>query len=212
MMKLYGFDLSTPSNKVRLCANAIGCACDYVRLDLPGGDLKSPDHLARHPAGKVPVIEDDGFVLFESDAINRYLCRKHDAGLYPSGAKEQAHVDQWCDFSTIHVGGAMGRVFTNFFIAPRFGMEVDQGSLDFGRAMLDRFLPIVDRQLEDNNHLAGEALSIADMSLLAIIDPAEVIELDLAQYPALNVWRERLRSQSFYTAMHKAYGESLMAA
>ena len=212
MIKLYGFDLSTPSNKVRLCANAIGCAYDYVQLDLPGGDLQTPVHMARHPAGKVPVIEDDGFVLFESDAINKYLCRKHNSDLYPNGLKEQAQVDQWCDFAAIHVGGAMGRVFTNFFIAPRFGMEVDQGSLDFGRAMLDRFLPIVDRQLENSEHMAGAALSIADLSLLAIIDPAETIELDLTRYPALDAWRQRLRTEPFYTAMHKAYGESLMAA
>ena len=83
MAKLYGFDLSTPTNKIRFCANLIGIDLKSIPIDLGKGDNQTDEYLSMHPAGKVPVLDDDGFVLFESNAIMKYLCRKHDSDLYP---------------------------------------------------------------------------------------------------------------------------------
>lgn len=212
MLTIYGFDFSSPANMVRMCANAVGVEYQYVQLDPFKGEHKSDEHLARHPAGKVPAIDDDGFTLFESTAIMKYLCRKAGSDCYPEDVVRQAVIDQWCGFVSIHVFMAMGRVTFNRMVAPKLGVEVDQGSLADGLRFLGQFLPVIEQQLEKSRYLAGDDFSIADICLLAILDPAEVVELDLTPYPKLIAWRDDLRGQPFYRGVHDFYGESLAAA
>ena len=82
-MKIYGTYLSAPANKVRLTASALGLDVEYHNLDLTKGEHKSPEYLEVNPLGKVPAIDDDGFYLFESNAICRYMANKSDSDLYP---------------------------------------------------------------------------------------------------------------------------------
>ncbi len=212
MLKVYGFDISSPSNKVRMCANALGLDYDYVRLDLPAGEHRAAAHLARHPAGKVPVIDDDGFMLFESDAITKYLSRKAGSDYYPSEPVEQALVDQWCNFASMHLHIHIGKVFFNKVIAPRMGLDADAAAASEARGFIDQFLPVFEGQLAKTAYLAGDRMTVADFCLLAVLDPAEAIELDLAQYPKLQAWREGLRAQPFYQRVHRFFGETMMAA
>ena len=64
MLKIYGADLSAPANKVRMTANALGIEYEYIRVSIRDGENRTEEYLKMHPAGKVPVIDDDGFVLF----------------------------------------------------------------------------------------------------------------------------------------------------
>ena len=73
MLRIHGNTLSAPCNKVRYTCNLLEVAYEWIERDFRTGELRSPAYLALHPAGKVPVIEDDGFILFESEAICRYL-------------------------------------------------------------------------------------------------------------------------------------------
>jgi len=211
MLKIYGSDLSGPSNKVRLVANALGLEYEYRRVDLRDGENKTEDYLRLHPAGKVPVIDDGGFVLFESNAIIKYLASKAGSPLYPQETNKQAIVDQWIDFSSHHIGTAMGRVLFNRLFAPFLKLEVDEHSLSDGLSFLDRFLPVVERQLQANPFLAGNEFTLADLNLLAILDPAEVVGIDLSAYASLSKWRKGLREESFYTKCHKSYEEAVNA-
>ncbi len=208
MAKLYRFDLSTPANKVRFCANLIGIDLESVPINLGKGDNQTDEYLSMHPAGKVPVLDDDGFVLYESNAIMKYLCRKHDSDLYPQGTQKQALVDQWCDFVSAHVGDGYGRVVLNKIIANSSGMASDERSVN---DRLYRFLGVVEGQLGRTKFLAGDELTIADICLLSTIDPTEMLEIDLGNFPKLSAWREDLRSQDFYQKVHRFYGESMMA-
>lgn len=212
MLKIYGFDFSSPANKVRMCANALGLDYEYIRVDMLAGEHKSEKYLAINPAGKVPAIDDDGFTLFESNAIMRYLCDKADSSYYPKDPRKRAIVDQWCDFVSIHVYMALGRVVFNRIVAPEIGVEVDERSIKDGLEFLGNFLPVIDGQLGKTKFLAGDELTIADFCLLATVDPAEMAELDLAPYAKLTAWREHLRAEDFYRKVHKFFGESMMAA
>ena len=212
MLKIYGFDFSTPANKVRMCANALGLEYEYIQVNMQEGEHKSDKYLAVNPAGKVPAIDDDGFTLFESNAIMKYFCDKSSSSYYPKDPLERAVVDQWCDFVSIHVYMALGRVVFNKIVAPQMGFDVDERSLRDGQVFLGQFLPVIEGQLGKTELLAGDELTIADFCLLATVDPAEMIELDLTPYPKLNAWRENLRAQEFYQNVHKFFGESMMAA
>lgn len=207
MLKIYGTDLSSPANKVRFVANAIGLKYEYIRINLRAGEQQKPEFLKLNPAGKVPTIDDDGFLLFESNAIIRYLAEKNKSPMYPKDLKEKATVDQWIEFGSHHVGLAMSKVVYNRLFAPMRQAPVDEQSLKDGLAFLDRFLPVVDQQLGKNKFLAGSQWSLSDINLLALFDPAEVAKIDLSPYKNITKWRNDLKKQDFYTKCHKSYEE-----
>lgn len=210
MLKIYGHPLSAPTNKVRMCAHAAELDFEFVLIDLAKGEHKEPSFLAINPAGQVPAIDHDGFRLFESNAISKYLA-KNKAGLYPEDARTQALVDQWCDFVSNLVMPGVGRILFNKLVAPQIGVPVDRAAMEEGAQMLERALPIVETQLGQHAWMAGDAFSIADIALLSTIDPADAIELDLSPYPKLVAWRQDLSAQDFYTRVHKFYGEGATA-
>lgn len=209
MLTIYGADLSSPANKVRFVANALGLAYEYKRVRIREGENRREEYLKIHPAGKVPAIVDDGFALFESDAICKYLCAKQSSPLYPSGLKERALVDQWVDFVTIHIGGAVSKVLFNRVFAKVIGVPVDENSLSDGLKFLDRFLPVVERQLGKNTYLTGGELSLADFDLLAQLDPCEAAGIDLTAYPKIANFRKKLQQQDFYKKCHDDYASAL---
>jgi glutathione S-transferase len=211
MLKIYGAELSSPSNKVRFVANELGLEYDYQSVNLVAGDNQKEEHLKLHPGGKVPVIDDDGFVLFESNAIIRYLATKSESPLYPAGAKQRALVDQWSDFVSHHIATAVSRVLVNRVFAPFLNQEVDERSLADGLSFLERFLPVVNAPLEERRYLAGGELTLADFSLLAALDPAEVAQVDMSGYLNITRWRKDLMGREFYTKCHKSYGDVLAA-
>jgi len=209
MLTIYGADLSAPANKVRMVANALGLKYAYKRVSLRDGEHKTPEYQKLHPASKVPVIDDDGFVLFESGAIIRYLADKAGSELYPTRPQERAIVEQWIDFGTIHIGGAFSKVIFNRVFAPRINVPVDENSLSDGLKFLGRFLPVIEEHLCRYRYLAGERMTLADINLVALMDPAEIAGIDLSPYPSIVQWREALKKQDFYTKCHRQYGESL---
>lgn len=209
MLKIYGADLSSPANKVRFTSNFLGLKYDYIRINLRAGEHQTMEFLKLHPAGKIPVIDDDGFVLFESNAIIRYLAEKNRSPLYPKDLKEKALVDQWIEFGSHHVGLAMSKVVYNRLFAPMRKVPVDEQSLKDGLGFLDRFLPVIDHQLAKNKFLAGNQTSLADVNLLAILDPAEVAAIDLSKYKNIVKWRSGLQKEEFYTKCYHSYEEAL---
>lgn len=209
MLKIYGADLSAPANKVRMVANALEIEYEYIRISIRDGEHRTEEYLKMHPAGKVPVIDDDGFVLFESDAISQYLATKKNSSLYPGETKERALIDQWMDFISIHVGAAMGRVVFNRVFAPFAQVPVDERSLSDGLKFLNRFLPVIDQQLSKGRYLTGEQFSLADIALLATLDPAEIAEVNLDSYKNIIAWRTELMNKEFYKKCHVSYEDTL---
>jgi glutathione S-transferase len=205
MLKIYGADLSAPANKVRMTANALGLKYEYIQMNIRAGGTRTEQYLKIHPAGKVPAIDDNGFILFESDAIVKYLAASKKSSLYPEGLKQRAYVDQWMDFVAIHVGGAMSKVLFNRVFASFAKVPVDERSLSDGIKFLERFLPVVDQQLAKDRYIAGENFSLADIALLATIDPAGVAGIDLAPYKHISAWYNMLRQKDFYTQCHPSY-------
>ena len=209
MLKIYGADLSSPSNKVRMVANYLGLEYEYQRIKVRDGENRQEWFKKINPACKIPAIDDDGFTLFESGAICKYLCAKHKSDLYPTDLKRRAIIEQWTDFIVIHINAAVGRVVFNRLFYKLANASVDERSLQDGLNFLSRFLPVIDEQLEKNRHVAGEQLTLADISLLSALDPCELSRVDLSAYRNITRWRNALRQQPFYTKCHKEYGETL---
>ena len=211
MIKLYGNKISPPSNKVEICLNALGMDYEFISLDLFRGENKTAKYLAINPSGKAPAIEDGKVKLSESNAIMKYLCRKVKSDFYPDDLLQQAEIDMWCDFISQHLNmqGYLPIAF-NRFVAKKIGIEPNPNEIKKGEEFINRFLPIIENQLNKTQYLAGDKLTIADFCLLASIDPSELIEVDLKPYSKLLAWRKNLQSKDFYQKTHRFYGESMM--
>lgn len=209
MLKIYGFPMSSRANKVLMCANKLDLEYEYLPLNIPGGEHKTPEYLEINPVGKVPAIVDGDFSLFESNSILKYLCEKHDSDLYPKDLQSRSLVDQWCDFICQHLGIQISRVAYNKLFAEKMGDEKDERAMAEGYRFINKFLSVVEGQLNKTKYLAGDKLSLADLTLLAEIDPCEMIEVDLKKYPKVHALVQQLRSEDFYRNVHKFYGESL---
>ncbi len=103
-MKVYGHPMSTCTRKVLTTLIETGTPFDVVLIDFAKGEHKQEAHLARQPFGQVPVLDDDGFELYESRAICRYLDEKANGPLRPGDARGRARMEPWisivmCDFS-----------------------------------------------------------------------------------------------------------------
>jgi len=211
MLKIYGADLSAPANKVRMTANYLGLQYEYIRVKLREGENRQEWFKKMNPTCKIPVMDDDGFVLFESGAICKYLCSKHKSPLYPTELKARAIVEQWNDFVVIHVQGALSKIVFNRLFAKFAGAEVDERSVQDGLNFVARFLPIIDEQLGRNPFLCGKELTLPDIALLSALDPCELARVDLSSYKKIVAWRSALKQKEFYTKCYKEYGEGLKA-
>jgi len=211
MLTIYGSDLSAPAIKVRLTASFLGLEHKWQIINLREGEQKQEWFLKINPVGKVPAMDDDGFYLFESNAMCKYLCDKHSASLYPKDTKKRATVDQWIDYISFHVGANVMPVVYNRVFAPRRGQAVNEKAITDGLDALKQYLPIVEKQLTRHQHVVGAEISLADIVLLALLEPVDVAHIDLSAYPKLSAWRAGLKKQKFYTRCYQEYGAMLKA-
>lgn len=214
MIKIYGIALSNHLNKIRYLLDYLKLPYEIVQVNALKGENQSAEYFNISPTGKIPAVEVDGFKLFESNAILRYLARRQKSSLYPEDLQKAAIVDAWMDYASIHISNVLGRVLFNRVMAPMLGKPADQNSLQFGLEMMDKYLPIINKQLAANPYIAGKELTIADFSLLGVLDPCETAQIHLTPYKEIIRWRSGLQNQDFYQKASKdtrEFVQTLMA-
>jgi len=192
-MKLYNADLSPNCLRVRAAIFELGLVVELIEVDLMS---KSPALLAVNPNGKVPVfVDDDGFTLFESRAINTFLASKRpERDLYPADPRRRAIVDQWSYWQALQLGPAMQTVAFQRVFKPKFGMgPTDEAVVAEKLAEVERFLPILERGLEGRDWLA-QTLSLADFAVAASFGMREVSGLSLEKVPRVGAWIQRVEA------------------
>jgi len=210
MLTIYGSDLSGPAIKVRLVATYLGIEHKWQVINLREGEQKQEWFLKINPVGKIPAMDDNGFHLFESNAICRYLAEKQNSPLYPKDLKQRAAIEQWIDFITLHIGVHCSTVGFSRIFAPRMNRPVNEGALADALKFLDTYLPILEKQLSMHKYVTGNELTLPDFVLFAMLEPAELSNVPLAAYPKLEAWRRALKQQPFYTKCYTEYGAGLL--
>ena len=161
-LRIWGRLSSVNVQKVVWCCDELGLA--YERLDAGGafGRNDTPEYLAMNPNGLVPVIEDDGFVLYESNAIARYLASKHGAGtLWPDDPRARADVDRWMEWQSTGYTPAMGPAFWQLVRTPP--EKRDAAAVESSLQKSEKFSAVLDRHLANREYLAANAFSPADI-------------------------------------------------
>jgi glutathione S-transferase len=170
-MKVYGHPMSTCTRKVLCTLAEKGQKADFVLVDIMKGEGKVPDHLARNPLGKVPAIDDDGFVLFESRAIIRYLDETQPgAKLTPADPKARAVMDQWISFEQSHFAPPTMKIVMNLMFAPMMGKTPDQAAVEAGITEMNASLDAMEKQLAKTPFIAGQQFTLADIGFMPYLE------------------------------------------
>jgi len=198
---LYDMQDSPHARKVRLLAAELGIPLTRIERDPRKGETRSADYLAKNPNGRVPTIVEDGFALWESHAILKYLAAKHpERGLGGSDAKQAALIDQWLFWWTGGAEAAIDAMFWETFIKPKILNQPgnDPGIIADAHARIGRFLPVLEKQLEGRDYIVGP-ISIVDFAIGPRLDRApELLKIAMTPYPNILAWRERLRARPYW--------------
>jgi glutathione S-transferase len=195
---LHGFPLSGHSHRVQLALSLMGLPHQVVQVDLKNGAHKSPDFLKLNPFGQVPVLDDDGTTLFDSNAILVYLATKYDADRrwLPRDAKGQADVQAWLSVASglIAFGPAAARLITVF------GAKYNAEDVIVRAHGL---LKVMEGQLAARNFLVGNAATLADIAGYSYISAAPEGNVDLAAYPNVRAWLTRVEALPGFVPFQK---------
>jgi glutathione S-transferase len=198
-LKLYDGRISWNGRKVRLLAAELGLHLERVTLDFQKGDYRSAEYLAKNPNGKIPTLEDDGFVVWESQAILIHLAQKQpERRLYPADPREQSRIHQWLFWWTAHVESAFDVLLRERRNKAFLGQQGNDPKLIAeADAALARFLPILDAQLADREHVLG-ALTIVDFAMAPHLETAPSLQVDLSPYSRIGAWLSRLQAKPYW--------------
>jgi glutathione S-transferase len=198
---LYDIKESPHGRKVRLLAAELGIPLHIVARDPRTGETRLPDFLAKNPNGRVPTLEEDGFALWESSAILKYLAAKRpESGLDGKDAKTKALVDQWLFWWVSGPEAAIDSLAWELIIKP---MVLKQPGNDLGimaeaYARLNRFLPVLDRQLEGRDYVLGP-LTVIDFAMGPRFDRApDLLKFDITPYKNIGAWHARLGAKPYW--------------
>ncbi|MEQ8857412.1 MAG: glutathione S-transferase family protein [Pseudomonadales bacterium] len=191
MLTIYGRRTSANVMKPLWLAEELGL--DYRRIDVGGpfGGTGDADYLAKNPNGLIPTIDDDGFVLWESNAITRYLAGRYGRrSLWPDDPRALALADQWMDWTLTTVMPMMTPVFWGLVRTPE--AERDHAAIDRSIGQGRRIWALLDAHLAQHRYVAGEAFSLGDIPLGPQAHRWFELVTERPKLPHLEAWYARL--------------------
>ncbi len=195
MIKLYRHELSGHAHRVELFLSLLGLDHELVDVDLVNGEHKQEAFRALNPFGQVPVIDDDGTIVSDSNAILVYLAKKYGTATWlPEDAEGAARVTRWLSIAAgpVAFGPATARLIT-IFGAP----------LDAERAKTIAYglFDVMEQELATRDWLAGSAVTIADIAGYSYIAHAPEGDVSLEPYPQIRAWLKRIEGLEGFVPM-----------
>ena len=193
-MKIYGHPASTCTRKILCTLAEKNASAEFVMVDIMKGEQKSAEHLARHPFGVVPVLDDDGFVMYEARAIIRYLDAKlPGASLTPKDLRDHARMEQWFSVEQSYFSPPAMKAILEVFFAPMKGTTPDANAIAEGKAGAAKALDVIERALVGKDYLVGD-FSLADITYAPYLqylfdtNAGDII----AERPNVSAWATRM--------------------
>lgn len=182
MLKVYGRSDSSNSAKVYWLLDEIGQDCERIDCGGKFGGNDQPGYLAMNPNGKVPTVVDGDLVVWESNAILRYIATRYNAiALWPEGVAERASIDKWMDWSATTLTPPLGRL--------RKAMKAGE---ELATTPVFAAFGLLDKHLADNKYIAGNKFSIADIAVGANIHRWTLLSIEKPELKNVIDYHQRL--------------------
>ncbi len=190
MLKLYHHPRSTYSRRVVIALAEKEIPFDEILVDMGARQHRASDYLAINPYGRVPTIEeDDGFTLYESAAILRYLEEtRPDRPLLPADARQRALVDMHLRLCDGQMARHVGVIIYPKRFLPRERWNFD--AMTAAKAEIEKHFAILERQMAGHDYLVADQFTLADLAYIPFLDFLPLMEI--APPPGVAAWTERL--------------------
>jgi glutathione S-transferase len=195
MIKLYGVPMSRAFRPLWMLQE-LGVPHENVPTHFANGDNKKPEYLALNPNGRVPTLDDEGLVLFESLAINLHLARKYDGGrgLWPKSADDQSRAIQWSLWTANELEPHVIAHLLNTRMLPE--NLRDAARANAAQEALPKPLAVLDAQLAGRPHVLGAEFTVADLNIAAVLTLGWRLKaFDAASVPNVSAWLERVNAR-----------------
>ncbi len=206
MLKILGRKTSSNVQKVLWACREL--ELDFEREDIGGafGGNREPHYLSLNPNGRVPTLIDDGFVLWESNVIVRYLASRHGVGtLAPCDLRRRMLAEQWMDWQQTVVNPAITPVFWGLVRTPP--EKRDRAAIAAGRDALEAAMAILDAHLSENEFVAGDDFTMGDIPLGVMTYRWYTMDIERKHFAALERWYGSLEQRAGFRE-HVAIGLS----
>jgi len=197
-LKIYG-SARTRANRTIWMAEELGLAYQVIPLDLAKGETRTPAFLAINPNGHVPAIDDEGFHLCESMAINLYLARKHGGPLAPHDAREDGLAAQWSFWAVTEMEGPALEVLFHRALLPAEKRE--EAKVEKALAKLEGPARVLDAALAGSGWLAGKRFTVADLNVASVAGYLRAAPEFTARFPNLANWLAQCGDRPAFKAM-----------
>lgn len=194
-MRLYHHPQSSSARRAVMTAAHLETNVELVVVDLATGAQRKPDFVALNPNGKVPVLDDDGFVLWESHAIMQYLAEKTPGQtLYPTDFKARTDVNRWLFWSAQHYSPAISILNWENMVKKILGSgNPDPVAVKRGEALVTDLSAILDAHVKGRQWVLGDRLTLADFSLAAQLMSIVPAKLPVNGFAHLMQWFHRVQ-------------------
>jgi len=191
MLKLWGRANSSNLKKVTWLCEEIGLPYNRIDAGMNFGVVNTPEYRKLNPNGLVPTLDDDGFILWESNACVRYLAAKHAAGtLWPNDLKVRADADRWMDWCTSTLWPAFRPVFLNLVRTP--ADKRNQKDIDDGARSTGEMLTRLDGYLAGRKFVAGDQLTIGDIAFGPVVYLVQNLPFERPKLASYDAWYARI--------------------
>jgi glutathione S-transferase len=199
-MRLYYHPLSSNSRRALLTAYHLGLDLELVAVDLSRGEHKTPEVLRLNPNGRVPILVDGEFHLWESHAIMQYLADKSlEQDIYPKNVSARADVNRWLFWSASHFAPAAACIIRELVSKRILGGAPDPVEIARGETLLAGAALVLDSHLAGNQWIAQDRLTLADFAIAAPLMHTSAAQLPVTEFENLQGWFARVQSLDAWT-------------
>lgn len=184
MIKLYGTPLSRAGRCIWMLEET-GVPFELVLVSF-AGEAQKPEFRRINPNGRVPALDDDGTIVWESMAINLHLADRYGKALAPRDSSERAHVNQWSFWVMTEIEPGLIDALLHRVMRPPADRNPEVAAA--GEAKLARPLAVLDEVLAGRTWLVGDRFTVADLNVASVLAIAAVAQIDLAAYPNVQRW------------------------
>jgi glutathione S-transferase len=197
MLKIWGRVNSINVQKVMWAVGELALPHERLDAGMQYGRVDEPWYRAMNPNGRVPTIEDDGFALWESNAIVRYLARKYGVGtLAPAGFENSASADRWMDWATTTMAPLMTTLFWGYIRTAED--KRDLKALNESRLQMEPVMAILDANLATRDFVAGDHFTMGDIPAGCFVHRWFALPMERGHHRHVAAWYERLSKRAAY--------------